>query len=58
MEPTRTDAQILAETQLRFGETHNITKVHGTSVVLSELPEGVSVCAGDGKTYHFQLEKK
>lgn len=53
-----TDEMILMSMQKRWGKTHEINKVYGTHVDLSTLPKGVSVCYGDGKTYHFQLKEK
>lgn len=54
----QTDIEIMADVVQKWGNTHDIQKVWGTRVVLSDLPEGVSVCYGDGETYHFQLTKK
>jgi len=43
----------------RYGETHTIEKVvHKGRIDLRKLKPGESVCAGDGKTYHYKLTKK
>lgn len=42
----------------RHGEKHNIQIVMGTRVSLENLGLSQSVCAGDGKHYHFLLTKK
>lgn len=41
----------------RYGQTHSIEAVKGTSPLLSKLKENQSVIWGDGETYHFRLTK-
>lgn len=52
------DEEIYQDRLKKWGDTHEVTKVWGIEVALSALPHGVSVCAGDGKNYYFQLTEK
>jgi len=42
----------------KWGATHNIEKVMGTTVELDKLGKNQSVVWGDGETYHFLLTPK
>lgn len=42
----------------KYGKTHAIEAVIGTSPKLSSLKNGQSVCYGDGELYHFRLTEK
>lgn len=48
----------LKEAELKYGETHTVEKVFGTSPDLRNLKNGQEVMWGDGETYHILLTKK
>lgn len=52
------DDKNLVNVTERYGETHTIEAVLGTTGELEDLEDNQSVCWGDGKSYHFLLTKK
>lgn len=47
----------LKRTKEKFGATHTIEAIKGTSPKLTTLLANQSVVWGDGETYHFRLTK-
>lgn len=47
----------LIKVKEKFGKTHKIEAVLGTSPKLKFLQPNQSVCWGDGENYHFRLTK-
>lgn len=42
----------------KYGETHIIEAVLGTTVDMTQVPKGTGVLWGDGKIYHYRIYKK
>lgn len=52
------DDEDLKKVTDRYGDSHHIEPVWGTSVDLTVLKLNETVCIGDGQTYHFKLTDK